>query len=86
MAYRVEIDQGARRQLKKIPAQMLKQIGTAIDGLAVDPRPHGSSKLKGSDFYRIRVGDYRIIYEVQDKRLIVLVVAVGNRRDIYRKP
>ena len=85
MSYRIEIDQGAKRQLKKISQAMLQQIGAAIDALALDPRPQGSTKLKASDFYRVRVGDYRIIYEIQDKHLIVLVVSVGNRRDIYKK-
>ena len=85
MTYKVEIDQAAKRQLKKIPQAMLQQIGAAIDALALDPRPQGSTKLKASDFYRVRVGDYRIIYEIQDKHLIILVVSVGNRRDIYKK-
>ena len=85
MSYRIEIDQGAKRQLKKIPQAMLQQIGAAIDALALDPRPQGSTKLKASDFYRVRVGDYRIIYEIRDKHLIVLVVSVGNRRDVYKK-
>lgn len=85
MDYKVEIDRGAKRQLKKLPQHILKQIGSAIDALALDPRPQGSSKLKATDFYRIRVGDYRIIYKIQDKHLVVLVVSVGNRRDIYRK-
>ena len=53
--------------------------------LADNPRPPGSIKLKGEDSYRIRVGDYRIIYTIQDDRLIVLVIEVGHRRDIYRR-
>jgi mRNA interferase RelE/StbE len=85
MAYKIEIDRAAKRQLKKIPRSMLQQIVAAIDALALDPRPQGAAKLKASDFYRVRVGDYRIIYEIQDKHLIILVVSVGNRRDIYKK-
>ena len=63
----------------------VKEAETAIDGLAENPRPDGVKKLKGSeeDLYRIRVGDYRIIYEVYDIRLIVNVVAVAHRREVY---
>jgi mRNA interferase RelE/StbE len=58
----------------------------AIDALRLEPRPHGSKKLVGEDnLYRIRTGDYRIIYQVRDKQLIILVIAIGNRRDIYRR-
>ena len=62
-----------------------KRILERIRTLAVDPRPAGCEKLSGQERYRIRQGDYRIIYEVEDARLIVLVVKVGHRREIYRK-
>jgi mRNA interferase RelE/StbE len=62
------------------------RIAHAIDSLADDPRPRGAVKLAGDqDFYRIRAGDYRIIYSITDEKLIVLVIAVGHRRDIYRR-
>jgi mRNA interferase RelE/StbE len=56
----------------------------AIANLAVNPRPFGYKKLKGEEAYRIRVGDYRIIYEIDDGKIIVTVVSVGNRKDIYK--
>jgi mRNA interferase RelE/StbE len=60
-------------------------VDTAILGLAGDPHPPGSKELQGAgDLYRIRVGDYRVLYTVEHDRLVVLVVDVGNRRDIYR--
>jgi mRNA interferase RelE/StbE len=60
-------------------------VDAAILGLAGDPHPPGSKKLEGAgDLYRIRVGDYRVLYTVEHDRLVVLVVDIGNRRDIYR--
>jgi len=57
-----------------------------IDGLRVNPRPNGSKKLNKEDpLYRIRVGDYRVVYQIQDKILLVLILKVGHRRDIYRR-
>lgn len=74
----------ARRQLKKINKGVQVQIVQALESLAVAPRPPGVKKLKGSDgFYRIRVADYRIIYQINDGELVILVVMIGNRRDVY---
>jgi mRNA interferase RelE/StbE len=62
------------------------RIAAKIDSLAHDPRPRGVEKLSGEEnLYRVRVGNYRIIYQLQDAQLIVLVVKVGHRRDVYRK-
>ncbi|WP_370452586.1 type II toxin-antitoxin system RelE/ParE family toxin [Corallococcus sp. CA054B] len=58
--------------------------GKRIDALATEPRPVGAEKLKGSDYLRIRIGDYRVIYQVEDGRLVVLIVELGHRREIYR--
>jgi mRNA interferase RelE/StbE len=70
---------------RPILSQTLSRVDAAILGLADDQHPPGSKKLKGTeDLYRIRVGDYRVIYTIESKRLVVLVVNVGNRRDIYR--
>ena len=64
---------------------MQLQIGERIDALKADPRPLGSQKLKGQDnLHRIRSGDYRIIYAIRDDQLLVLVVRIGDRKDIYR--
>ena len=65
---------------------MQKRIVRTIDALATEPRPEGVRKLGGEkDLYRIRVGDFRVLYRVEDRVLIILVIAIGNRRDVYRK-
>jgi mRNA interferase RelE/StbE len=84
--YEVLISPAALRDLKRIRGPMRRRIAEAVDELAHDPRPHGYVKLTGPDeLYRIRVGDYRIVYQIEDDRLIVLVVRVGHRKDIYGK-
>lgn len=84
MAYTVSISNNARKQLKEIPANYARQIRDGIDGLAENPRPHGSVKLKGyEDEYRIRVGVYRVLYTVNDEEITVEVIAIGHRKDIY---
>lgn len=84
MIYTVEILRSAQKQLAKIDGQDRKRIINAIRALANDPRPPGNKKLSGRPAWRIRVGTYRVIYEVCDKQLLVLVVVIGHRRDIYR--
>lgn len=84
MAYRVEILPAVGRQLRRIDSGARKRIDAAILALARDPRPHGCRKMSGSEEYRVRVGDYRILYEIEDAVLRVLVVKVGHRRDVYR--
>jgi len=84
MPYRVEATPAAHRQLSKLPATVAEKIRTALRALSINPRPHGSTKLAGPDtLYRIRIGDYRAIYEINDATVTVLVVAVGHRREIY---
>lgn len=84
-SYRIEWRRSTKRDLRKIPQDQVSKIVQAVEHLGTNPRPHGCSKLSGSECaYRIRVGDYRIIYEIYDGRLIVEVVKVGHRRDIYR--
>lgn len=82
--YRVAILPAVERQLRRIDSGARKRIDAAILALAGDPRPHGGRKLSGSEEYRVRVGDYRILYEIEDAALRVLVVTVGHRRDVYR--
>jgi mRNA interferase RelE/StbE len=83
--YEVQFTRAAERALASLPRDDLGRIDAAILGLADDQHPPGSKELKGAgDLYRIRVGDYRVIDTVESKRLVVLVVNVGNRRDIYR--
>jgi len=75
----------ARRDLATLPHNALSKIDSNILSLASNPRPVGSKKLKGlENVFRIRVGDYRIVYQIEDKRLLVLAVRVGHRKDIYK--
>ena len=85
MAYRIEVKPQAVKALAEIPNPHRRRIAKAIDALARTPRPAGCVKLAGAeDAYRIRVGDYRIVYEIVDKILIVYIVRVGHRKDVYR--
>lgn len=83
--YKIEISKSAEKTLFKLPKEALKKIVSSIQSLAFDPRPSGSRKLSGQhDTFRIRVGVYRIIYEVHDHLLIIKVLKVGHRKDIYK--
>ena len=85
MTYRVEIAPSAVRQLRKLDRSTQRRLQAAIELLAGQPRPIGAKKLVGGDGeWRVRTRDYRIAYEIHDEVLLVLVVAVGHRRDIYR--
>jgi len=85
MAYAILLAPPAERQLKALTASTQKRIVKRLKSLHHDPRPQGVKKLAGEDaLYRIREGSYRIIYKVQDKELIVLVVKIGDRKEVYR--
>lgn len=84
MSYLIEILRVAQKQLAKIDRAQQQRIIVAIRELTVDPRPSGCKKLSGRSAYRIRVGSYRVIYEIHDGRLLVIVVTIGNRKDVYR--
>jgi mRNA interferase RelE/StbE len=85
VAYQILVLPAAKRQLKKLPKQAQAVIVGVIEALAKNPRPSGAKKLVGEeDLYRVRTRDYRIVYEIRDQQLIVAVVKVGHRRDIYR--
>ncbi len=85
MRYTVALAPRAVRELERLPLRIRKRIATAIDGLADAPMPVGAKKLQGPDgFWRIRVGDYRVIYDVRHKSVLVLVIRIGHRRDVYR--
>ncbi|MDO9118097.1 MAG: type II toxin-antitoxin system RelE/ParE family toxin [Nitrospira sp.] len=85
MAYSILLAPPAERQLKALAEPVQKRIVKRLKSLRENPRPHGIKKLAGEeDLYRIREGDYRIIYTIQDKQLIVLVVKIGDRKAIYR--
>ncbi len=81
--YQILISQTAQRQLDNLPDKIADLLIQVISGLEKNPRPHGCKKLKGRNGYRIRKGDYRIIYDIADKILLVEIIAVGNRKDIY---
>ncbi len=82
-SYTVVLTKTAQRQLDKLPVKVADTLLDALEELADNPRPDGCKKLKGRSGYRIRKGDYRIIYDVEDDILTVGVVAVGHRRQIY---
>ena len=85
MQYEITYAQSALKALRKIDRGMARRIVTAIDALARDPRPHGCKQLKGgSGEMRIRVGNYRVVYDVDDGEIVILVLAIGHRREIYR--
>jgi mRNA interferase RelE/StbE len=84
MTYALFIERYAQKQIMKLDKKAIPLIKSAIAGLAENPRKRGCIKLKGEEAYRIKVGNYRIIYEIDDEKIIVNVVAVGHRKDIYR--
>ena len=83
MSYQVKIDKKVLKRLEKIPEPFYKSIKDSILGLGNEPRPNGSIKLKGRVGYRIRVGNYQVIYEIEDSIKIVEVLDVGHRGEIY---
>lgn len=84
-AYRIELRPSAARNLRKLDPQVRGRVHGAIALLAHDPRPPGARALRGRPGFRIRVGDYRIVYTVQDDVLVVVVVRLGHRRDVYEQ-
>lgn len=86
MTYRIKVSPSAARQLRKLDVAARRRIQAAVELLAQEPRPSGAKKLVGGDGeWRVRTGDYRIVYEINDGILVVLVLAVGHRREIYRR-
>jgi mRNA interferase RelE/StbE len=85
VSYEVEIAPAAKRQIKKLPRDVQQKLVAKLEELVFEPRPDGVKKLEGSEnLYRVRLEKYRIIYEIQDSLLLVTVVKVKHRRDIYR--
>lgn len=85
MAYAIELTRAASKDLADLPKDILKRVDTHILALADDPRPQGVETVKGgSGLLRIRVGDYRVLYEVDDQALTVLIVKIRHRREAYR--
>ena len=86
MTYRVEVAPAAVRQIRRLDPLARRRVQAATELLSEEPRPSGANKLVGGDgAWRVRTGDYRIVYEIRDAVLLFLVVSVGHRRDIYRR-
>ncbi|MBW4665871.1 MAG: type II toxin-antitoxin system RelE/ParE family toxin [Cyanomargarita calcarea GSE-NOS-MK-12-04C] len=85
MTYQIQFTKGVLRQLKKLRLDVKERIEAKIQDLAIEPRPNGVKKLEDEDgLYRIRVGDYRVIYQILDDILLVSIVKVKHRREVYR--
>ena len=85
MTYRVSLAPSAARQLRKFDPQTRRRIQAALELLGTEPRPPSATRLVGgAGEWRVRTGDYRIVYEIRDDQLLVLVIRLGHRRDIYR--
>jgi mRNA interferase RelE/StbE len=85
MSYEVRIAPAAQRQYRKLPVALRKRVGEALAALSEEPRPSGVVKLRGSsNRWRIRVGDYRVIYRIEDEVVLVTVLVIAHRREVYR--
>lgn len=83
--YRIEISSTAEKQLRQLPKSVQRRIVRVIRGLAGEPRPRGCRQLQGYDgVYRVRTGRYRILYSIEDSRLLIIVLKLGHRKDVYR--
>ena len=84
MSYQVILPKSAQKALDRLPDETANRILDALSELKEQPRPVGCKKLRGETAWRIRVGDYRIIYEIHDKVLQIIVITIGHRREVYR--
>ena len=86
MAYKIEIKRSAAKELARLPKSAQRQVARQLDKLAEDPRHSQTQKIAGGDdAFRVRAGDYRIIYRIFDDRVVVFVIAVRHRREAYRR-
>lgn len=84
-SYRIEVSTTAERQIRKLPRVDQIRVVGLIQALGADPRPSGCRKLSGyDDVFRVRIGRYRVLYSIEDRRLIIIVLKVGDRKDVYR--
>lgn len=84
MNYTVELESRARRELLDLPKNIQRRTSDILDDLSNNPRPPGAKKLVGQDGYRVRTGDYRILYTIDDRKRLVRIYRLGHRREIYR--
>jgi mRNA interferase RelE/StbE len=85
LTWKVEIETRARREYRGLPIDAQERVTDAIDDLEADPRPPGCRKLVGKNGYRIRTGDYRILYAIDDRSRTVRIYRIGHRREVYRR-
>ena len=84
--YKIEWKQSAKKELKKLKKAVIPRIIKAVKSLSINPHPTGSRKLQCSEhLYRVRLGDYRIVYSVENKIVLIEIIRIGHRKDIYRK-
>ena len=84
MKFQIILPKSVQKELDRLPDELVERILTRLAGLETNPRPADVKKLKGRAAWRIRVGDYRVIYEIHDRVLRIIVITVGHRREIYR--
>lgn len=82
--YAVALSNAARQTLRRLDGSVRKRVVLRIEALEQEPRPVGCKKISGSELWRIRIGDHRVVYRIEDAQLVVLVVRVGHRREVYR--
>ena len=85
MSYNLEILRRAQKELADLPKETYPKICDVVEGLAREPRPSGCLKLKGREGWRIRVGNYRVLYKIDDQQQIITIFHIGHRRDVYDK-
>jgi mRNA interferase RelE/StbE len=84
-SYRIEVSATAERQIRRLPRADQIRVVRVIQALSVNPRPLGCRKLSGhDDVFRVRIGRFRVLYSIEDRRLIIIVLKVGDRKDVYR--
>ncbi len=84
-SYKLLIKPSASKELEALPKKDRVRVIAEIAGLAENPRPHGTEKLSGEDKYRLRQGDYRVLYSIQDSSATITIVKIGHRREVYRR-
>ena len=83
-SYRIEVKRSAAKEVAGLPKADCQRVVAKLQALADEPRPHGCEKLTGDEKYRVRQGNYRILYEIDDDARTITIVKVGNRKEIYR--
>jgi mRNA interferase RelE/StbE len=86
MTYSIQFRRSARKELEDLPPDAVRDIVKSITNLAIEPRPQGCKKLLGvKNLWRIRIGDYRVVYEIDDKGRVIIIEIIAHRKDVYRK-